>query len=122
MLSGIFQEGYSRLRQQLTQLSDSIEAGSIDSKELTGKVSGLQQWFAQNILPLPFADLDAADFALARSYNTELHKQLRLLATDAMFFGSARQAATVKKRTQQLRDRLETLVRYCDVLLDNPPK
>ena len=117
MLPADFQEGYTQLKQTLTQLSTSVDAGAMSGGELNREITQLQRFFNQQVLSLPFAQLDGADLTRTQSYNTELHKQLRLLATDAMFLGSARQAATVEQRKRQLRDRLSTLVRYCDVLL-----
>ena len=117
MLPANFQEGYTQLKQTLIQLSTSVDAGAMSGGELNREITQLQSFFNQQVLSLPFAQLDGADLTRTQSYNTELHKQLRLLATDAMFLGSARQAATVEQRKRQLRDRLSTLVRYCDVLL-----
>lgn len=117
MLPADFQERYTQLKQTLTQLSTSVEANEMAGGELKTEITQLQSFFNQQVLSLPFAQLDRADLTRTQSYNTELHKQLRLLATDAMFLGSARQAATVEQRKRQLRDRLSTLVRYCDVLL-----
>ena len=117
MLPADFQERYTQLKQTLTQLSTSVEANGMAGGELKTEITQLQSFFNQQVLSLPFAQLDGAHLTRTQSYNTELHKQLRLLATDAMFLGSARQAATVEQRKRQLRDRLSTLVRYCDVLL-----
>ncbi|MBE9039315.1 heterocyst frequency control protein PatD [Oscillatoriales cyanobacterium LEGE 11467] len=122
MLPETFQERYDLLKQKLTQLSTSLDAGEIAGGELSAEIARLQSFFNQQVLSLPFSQLTATDFARTKSYNTELHKQLRLLATDAMFLGSAKQAVTVERRKGQLHDRLATLVRYCDVVLNSSPE
>lgn len=54
-----------------------------------------------------------------RSYQTEIHKQLRLLGTDLTFLQAAQQASTAEQRRTQICNRLVTLIGYCKVLLQN---
>ncbi|NEQ95530.1 MAG: heterocyst frequency control protein PatD [Cyanothece sp. SIO2G6] len=49
-----------------------------------------------------------------QSLCTEIHKQLRLAEMDVQFWVTARQADTALRRGEQLRDRLSTLIDYCD--------
>ncbi|HEY9663992.1 MAG TPA: heterocyst frequency control protein PatD [Allocoleopsis sp.] len=76
----------------------------------------VQQLF-QQILALPWDELDPQMTAPAQAINIEINKQLRLLNMDLMFLGSARQAVTATQRQQQLRDRLTLLLRYCEAIL-----
>ena len=83
------------------------------STPLTAQISSLQQWFQQNFLA---SDGDRPDSE--QSLLVEIHKQLRLLATDAAFLQTAKTPQTQQQRQQQIRDRLTTLNRYCDHLLN----
>jgi hypothetical protein len=101
----------------LEQLRHQVEVDRPDGVSLRESVDRAQEFFHSQVLSLPLEGLDRTDMYRTQSYNTELHKQLRLLATDVLFLGSARQAATVQQRQAQLRDRLTILLRYCDILL-----
>ncbi|MDX2097274.1 MAG: heterocyst frequency control protein PatD [Leptolyngbyaceae cyanobacterium bins.59] len=52
-----------------------------------------------------------------QSYQVEISKQLRLLAVDLTFLQAARQAGTVQQRQQQMIDRLERLISYCEAVI-----
>ncbi|MGB3236656.1 MAG: heterocyst frequency control protein PatD [Geitlerinemataceae cyanobacterium] len=117
MLPNDRQQRYRKLRESLEQLCLQVGVDRPDAVSLRESVDRVQEFFGSQLLHLPAEGLDPADVSRTQSYNTELHKQLRLLATDVLFLGSARQAATVQQRQGQLRDRLMILLRYCDILL-----
>jgi hypothetical protein len=117
MLSDDRQQRYRKLKEYLEQLRHQVEVDRPDGVSLRESVDRAQEFFHSQVLSLPLEGLDRTDMYRTQSYNTELHKQLRLLATDVLFLGSARQAATVQQRQAQLRDRLTILLRYCDILL-----
>jgi inactivated superfamily I helicase len=122
MLPTLHQEQYQELRQRLQALLDRV--GTLQTRESEGStlaaaISEMQQFFQSQVVGLPTEGLAPADESRTQSYNTELHKQLRLLASDAMFLGSARQGTTLHQRLDRVRDRLALLIRYCDTLLDN---
>jgi hypothetical protein len=50
-------------------------------------------------------------------FQVEIGKQLRLLALDALFLQTAKQAATVEHRQQQVRTKIALLRQYCDGIL-----
>jgi hypothetical protein len=62
-------------------------------------------------------DTDSPDMEREQSYLTEMSKQLRLLEIDVMFFQAARQASTAKARILAIRDRLTTLINYCNAII-----
>jgi hypothetical protein len=117
MLPENYQQRYRELRVYLEELCRQVEVDRPDGVSLRTSVDRAQEFLASQVLSLPLEGLDQTDGSRTQSYNTELHKQLRLLATDVLFLGSARQAATVQQRQGQLRDRLTILLRYCDILL-----
>jgi hypothetical protein len=50
-------------------------------------------------------------------FQVEIGKQLRLLALDALFLQTAKQAATVEHRQQQAQAKIALLRQYCDGIL-----
>ncbi|NMG61048.1 hypothetical protein E1H12_21670 [Geitlerinema sp. P-1104] len=98
---------YLELQEQLRRLETPPA-----SPPLTVQVNGLQQWFQQTLLS-PESNRPQSEQSLL----VELHKQLRLLATDAAFLQSAKTPQTQQQRQQQIGDRLNTLQRYCQHLL-----
>jgi hypothetical protein len=117
MLPMSHQQQYQALRERLQSLLDG--ASNLDRGVAVSAVSEAQEFFQSQVVSLPTEGLALADRSRTQSYNTELHKQLRLLATDVMFLGSAKQDATQQQRLNRVGDRLATLLRYCDVLLEN---
>lgn len=99
---------YLLLQQRLDRLRETFEGQGTGG---TAAVARLQQWFQQELLDAP---IDAN----AQSMLVEIHKQLRLLATDAAFLQSARQPQTQQQRQQQVSDRLDRLDRYCRTLTE----
>ena len=61
--------------------------------------------------------LDPPATPLEQSYLTEIHKQLRLLGMDIKFLQASRVLATAQTRQTAASDRINTLIRYCDALL-----
>ena len=78
----------------------------------------VQQFFQQQVGPLELAELDGAIAPRVQAVRTEMQKELRLLAMDVMFLQAARQSVTQQQRQEQLGDRLEKLLGYCQVLLE----
>ncbi|MGC9504188.1 heterocyst frequency control protein PatD [Baaleninema sp.] len=101
---------YQKLVREIDRLAESLDE---ERSPLVPEVTRLQSWFQTEILGADFADLDRR----RQSYTTEIHKQLRLLATDAAFLQSARQETKQAQRRSQIRDRLSTIRRYCNVIL-----
>jgi hypothetical protein len=107
------------------------------SPPLTVQINALQQWFQQTLLTSD-GDREACGNRNREAWGNrnreacgnrnrpqseqsllvEIHKQLRLLATDAAFLQTAKTPQTQQQRHQQIRDRLATLNRYCDHLLN----
>lgn len=117
MLPLLHQSGYQALQQQLEGLQATIADSPGEIVSLKSTVSAVQALFQTEILSLPIADLDPQLAQRLQSIHVEIDKQLRLLGMDVMFLQAARQTATVTQRQQQIRDRLNLLLRYCDALL-----
>ena len=110
-------ERYQEFQQALEQLAIAARAGEPDGAKLAKSSEDLQQFFQLKILSLASDDLAPSALPSVRSYQTEMHKQLRLLATDMMFVRASRQTATLEERLSQVRARLQTLIGYCEKLI-----
>lgn len=127
MLPEIDRARYREFQQALEQLQGMATAaasvgGAADATALSQgfseALSGVQQFFGREILAHPPQDVSAEVASRIQSCHTEMHKQLRLLATDAMFLRSARSPETFRARQIQASDRLKTLIGYCSALLE----
>jgi hypothetical protein len=124
MLPSTYYQGYQAFQQAVQQIADSLTAlqGSDGNGEIAPtllvQIADLQQTFQTQIVNLPIEELDSGMSSQIQSYQTEMHKQLRLLMMDVNFLKAARQPATVEQRLQQMGDRLQLLMRYCSALLE----
>ncbi|MEH2246030.1 heterocyst frequency control protein PatD [Nostoc sp.] len=133
-------EKYQALITLLEQLRSDATTTQIVAPELRQRVTSLQQFFGQQIVPLADVDVGVGvgeasrreasrreasrreaspqgEDSRVQSYQTEMSKQLRLLEIDVMFLQGARQASTAQTRLQTISDRLTTLIQYCDAIL-----
>jgi hypothetical protein len=85
---------------------------------LGGESQKLQLFFRDQVSALALDELTGVVAQRSQAYRVEMDKQLRLLAVDVMFLQAAKQAETVQQRVKVVSDRLQTLIRYCDALLD----
>lgn len=112
------QQCYAAFKRVVEQTSQLAAAAEVDSAALKPKVAALQQLFRSQILSLPKDELPLTLQHRVQLYQVEIDKQLRLLGMDVLFLQSARQAVTLEQRCGQIRDRLHTLRRYCEALLE----
>lgn len=113
-----YQQGYEAFRQILEQMRPLAVSVAIESMALGACATELQQLFRSQILSLPKGELSLTLQHQVQAYHVEIDKQLRLLSMDVLFLQAARQAATVEQRLGQVRDRLDTLQRYCEALTE----
>lgn len=106
---------YQEMKQALAQLQINAAQSDLEGTELMANFLQVQQSFQQQVNLSP--DLLSPAVESRLRYQTEIHKQLRLLGTDLTFLRAARQANTINQRRAQVGDRLQTLINYCDALL-----
>lgn len=111
------QQPYREFKQALRQMNETIKQGNGGSG-LKPEVTKLQQFFQTKILTLNTDELPSGVGQRMQSYQVEIDKQLRLLGMDVMFLQAARKAGTGEQRRKQVSDRVLTLIRYCDALLE----
>jgi septum formation inhibitor MinC len=118
MLPKLYYQRYQKFSQMLQQISQATAASGLDAQKLRHNFLAAQQFFQQQIVSLDSSELDPADESKVRSYQTEMSKQLNLLGMDVTFLQAARQSETAKTRQEQILQRLQTLTRYCDALME----
>jgi Zn-dependent oligopeptidase len=117
MLPNIYYQCYKKLSEQLKGLQQAAIAPDIEISRLRQNVLAAQQYFQQQIASLDSQEIDPAVESRVRSLQTEISKQLNLLNMDVTFLQAARQPQTVQTRQQQISQRLQTLVGYCEAIL-----
>jgi acyl transferase domain-containing protein len=119
MLPVSYHQPYQVFCQSLERFGEQIHRANPDTKLLQVMFLEAQQQFQQQIMGQTLADLDAVVESKVQSFQTEINKQLRLLAMDVMFLQTARQPTTIQQRQAQMGDRLQLLRRYCEAILDS---
>ncbi len=114
MSPDLYRESYQILKNRLHQLDARVAGPEADGTAVVREANAIQQEFSDRLLAIPLDDMESPQVSHFQSLRTETHKQLRLLATDAAFWRSAKQPETRSQRQQQLRDRLQTLIGYCE--------
>ncbi len=88
-----------------------------DHAQISGALEIVQQLFKAQVQVLTWEEWPTQKRSLLQSIRVEMHKQLRLLTTDLMFFKAAKQAKTLEQRRKDIGDRLTNLRGYCDAVL-----
>ena len=102
---------YQELATFLDEFRANVTAGKLNLQELKQNLAQLQEFFGQQIVPLVDAN------SREQSYKTEINKQLRLLEVDMMFLQGAKQLTTLQARLKTIEERLNTLIRYCQAII-----
>jgi hypothetical protein len=102
---------YQELATFLDEFRANVTAGKLNLQKLKQNVAQLQEFFVQQIAPLVDAN------SREQSYKTEINKQLRLLEVDMMFLQGAKQLTTLQARLKTIEERLNTLIRYCQAII-----
>ena len=118
MLPQFYRDRYQEFSQALESLQQTATPANLDRIPLRQRFEQLQQLFHQQILGLDTDELDPADIARVQSYLTEIDKQMRLLGMDLTFLQAARQSATQEVRLVQIKSRIQTLIGYCQAVLE----
>jgi hypothetical protein len=117
MSSSLHFQSYQEFQHALEQLRMIITATDLPEVALRESFQNLQQMFERQIASLSADDVAPEHAPRWQSIQTEIYKQMRLLATDIMLLQASRSLATSQRRVLGVRTRLDTLIQYCDVLL-----
>ena len=119
ILPSIHHQHYQKLKQAFEQLKQHVASTSPVQPNFLENFLQVQQFFQQQVVNLNPELLNPDVESRLRSYQTEINKQLRLLNTDLTFLRAAKQAITFEQRQTQICDRLDILINYCEVLLQD---
>lgn len=108
---------YQRFYEALQQFQQAVNRNSQDQATVQADFLQLQQFFQQKIASFSLDELAPEAATQVHAIQTEVNKQLRLLAIDVSFLRAARQTATAQKRRAQMNERLNLLRRYCEALI-----
>lgn len=117
MLPIIYYQRYQKFLELLEQLQPASAATQVDTQKLRQSFLAAQQFFQQQMV-IDTSTLDSSDASRVLSYQTEIDKQLNLLGVDVIFLQAARQPQTAQSRQMQISQRLQTLVSYCNALME----
>lgn len=115
MLQEVYRRRYQEFTDLLSLMRQSLEAK--DGLLIKQAEQAVQEFFSREILLLPVDELPESIQSKARAYQTEIHKELRLLAMDVMFLGVSRSKATIESRLSGVGERITLLQRYCEAVL-----
>ncbi|MBE9192846.1 heterocyst frequency control protein PatD [Gloeocapsopsis crepidinum LEGE 06123] len=118
MLSNFHYQSYQEFAAVLKQLQANANRAQPDVVKLHEVFQQAQRLFGQQIITLDSSDLEPSVASRVRSYHTEIDKQLKLLRMDMTFLQAARQPETIIARKEQICLRIQTLINYCNVLLE----
>ena len=102
----------------LAHLQQAAAVAVPDAQGLRQSFLNAQQFFVQQIVSLDNRDLEPDVEPKVRSYQTEISKQLQLLGMDVTFLQAARQQQTATVRQNQISQRLQTLIGYCNAIIE----
>jgi hypothetical protein len=117
MLPNLYYQCYQKLSELLKGIQQAATAPEIETLRLRQEVTAAQQYFQHQVASLDSREIDPAIESRVRSLHTEMSKQFNLLNMDVTFLQAARQPQTVQTRQQQMVQRLQTLRRYCEIVV-----
>ncbi|HEY9794227.1 MAG TPA: heterocyst frequency control protein PatD [Leptolyngbyaceae cyanobacterium] len=117
MLQLSHRQGYQEFQQALEHMRKRAAATELDEVALQENFQDVQQLFQSKIASLSVNDLLPDYESRWQSIQTEIYKQMRLLGTDVMLLQASRSSATSHTRQAGLCDRINTLIHYCEALL-----
>ena len=103
---------YQEFKQALEELQETVSSGQSDLDW-----AGIQRFFQERVANLTAEGIDPSLVSRWQSVQTEIHKQMRLLAVDLTFFQASRQLSTREQRQKQIVSRLQTSIGYCEMLM-----
>lgn len=116
MLPQSHSQSYQEFQQALKQMHETA-AQNWQVAGLRDQFQELQQLFTSQIVSLNSDNLSPEYASRWQSVQTELYKQMRLLDADLMLWQASRSSATSLSRAASVRERLKTLMVYCQTLL-----
>ncbi len=112
MLPKFYLDRYQEFGQVVGQLQQLVSTPSLNPADFQAGCQQMQEIFQCQIASLTGEELADETVSLWQSSQTEIHRQLKLLETDWLFWQAARQPATAQKRQQAIAQRLAAIACY----------
>jgi urease accessory protein UreF len=106
-------QSYSQLQSQLQQLAFCLEQGQLEPNQAIATGQQLLQFWQTQLATSTGENLAPQVLAQWQSLHIELHRELRLLNLDLMFFGRSLAPETKAIKQKNVGDRLNKLQQYC---------
>lgn len=116
MLQKFDSQSYRVFVQAVSKFQDQVMDKDLDIMALQKTFAEVQKIWQEQIFGVTPEDLRSEVLSIWQSTQTEIHRTLRLLATDLLFLQSSRQRETVEQRLGIVRDRLEQLIGYSQAM------
>jgi head-tail adaptor len=116
MLSIIHKKACQNFLDLLVQLENDFQQQFAQSESIWAELSEL---FQQQIISLTDEDLEEKVASGWISWQTEIQREFRLLKSDRLFWLSARQTSTKEARAKIILERLQKLIGYCQIMLQD---
>ncbi len=101
----------------LENLSAMVTSSEPDFETIKQQFQQLEEQFNQELLPIPSESVNLAIANNWQGLKTEMHRNLRLLKTDFVFFESSLKASKIPK-TKRLCYHLDQLMAICSLILN----
>lgn len=118
MLNPIHHQAYEVFLQALLQIRETVDAPDALEGALQDDFAQVQQVFSTQVLGLTGEGLELNVVSRWRSLQTEIHRAMRLLEADVMRWKIAQKGETSEQRREEMRDRVNQLIGYCQALLN----
>ncbi|HBE16695.1 MAG TPA: hypothetical protein DEG17_16650 [Cyanobacteria bacterium UBA11149] len=108
---------YQEFQQAIEEVLSCATADKLDFAAIRNGFDRLKELFQSQILSLNSDEIPAGAVSRWQSIQTEVHKQMRLLATDMTILQASRNQTTSEVRVARICDRLKEIHQFCQVFL-----
>lgn len=116
MLPKSYRQAYHTWVKSLLTLQEQLYSPTPDVAMIEQTFQQVQQIFTAQILPLNSQEINLDIASRWQSIQTEIHRSLRLLATDILFLRTSKQSTSVRAKLTTISDRLCRLMEYCQLM------
>ncbi len=120
MLSPAQSQAYQQLQKSLLSLQSLLGNDPLDVQQIKQICDRIVVDFQQQIRVDDDVEIikgEETETLPWQSIQTEMHRQIQLLVTNATFLQITRQKDKQKQQTLQMGDRIHSLLGYCEVIL-----
>lgn len=106
---------YHQLAAMVENLAILMAAENLEVEAIASQFQRLESYFLKAIVTLTDDTLEPRTANQWRVMQTEIHRLLRLMKTDLIFWQMAIKSGKKPKQTQRLRDYLDKLQTFCQI-------